>query len=62
MKEAEDVIEAGSELDAQDSALGAMLVVLGIGKDVQLQDGQALARHPQDVLVGGKRGSVSARV
>jgi hypothetical protein len=37
MKQTEDVIEAGSELHTQYSALGPMLIVLSIRKDVELQ-------------------------
>jgi hypothetical protein len=46
VEEAEDMVEARTQLDAQHSALRSMLVILSIRKHIELQYGQALARHP----------------
>jgi len=62
VEEAEDVVEARAQLDAQHSALWPMLVVLRIGQHVELEYRQSLSRHPEDMLISRERGSVSTGV
>lgn len=51
MEETEDVIEAGSKLDAEHSALRPMLIVLRVRKHIELQYGETFSGHPENVLV-----------